>query len=67
VLATEWMVDAATSSAEINGFFQGASQPKAGLGRALADAQKQIYDQPETAHPFYWAAFILVGDGGGSL
>jgi CHAT domain-containing protein len=67
VLATEWMVDAATSSAEINGFFQGASQPKAGLGRALADAQKQIYDQPETAHPFYWAAFVLVGDGGGSL
>ncbi len=67
VLATEWKVDAATSSAEINGFFQGASVPKAGLGRALADAQKQIYDQPETAHPFYWAAFVLVGDGGGSL
>jgi CHAT domain-containing protein len=67
VLATEWKVDAATSSAEINGFFQGASQPKVGLGRALADAQKQIYDQPETAHPFYWAAFVLVGDGGGGL
>ena len=67
VLATEWKVDAATSSAEINGFFQGASQPNEGLGKALADAQKQIYDQPETAHPFYWAAFVLVGDGGGSL
>ena len=67
VLATEWKVDAATSSAEINGFFQGASQPKVGLGKALADAQKQIYDQPETAHPFYWAAFVLVGDGGGGL
>jgi CHAT domain-containing protein len=67
VLATEWKVDAATSSSEINGFFQGAGLPNAGLGRALADAQKQIYDQPETAHPFYWAAFVLVGDGGGSL
>ncbi len=67
VLATEWKVDAATSSAEINGFFQGASQPGAGLGKALATAQQQIYDQPETAHPFYWAAFVLVGDGGGSL
>ncbi|HLK26687.1 MAG TPA: CHAT domain-containing protein [Caulobacteraceae bacterium] len=67
VLATEWKVDAATSSAEINGFFKGASQPNEGLGRALADAQKQIYDQPETAHPFYWAAFVLVGDGGGVL
>ncbi|HEY3888259.1 MAG TPA: CHAT domain-containing protein [Caulobacteraceae bacterium] len=67
VLATEWMVDADTSNAEINGFFRGASLPNAGLGRALADAQKQIYDQPETAHPFYWAAFVLVGDGGGSL
>jgi CHAT domain-containing protein len=67
VLATEWMVDAATSSAEINDFFKGASQPNEGLGKALADAQKQIYDQAETAHPFYWAAFVLVGDGGGSL
>ena len=67
VLATEWKVDAATSSAEINGFLQGAAQPNAGLGKALAAAQKQIYDQAETAHPFYWAAFVLVGDGGGEL
>ena len=36
-------------------------------GEALAAAQKQLFDQPETAHPFYWAAFVLVGDGGGLL
>ncbi|HEX4196324.1 MAG TPA: CHAT domain-containing protein [Caulobacteraceae bacterium] len=67
VLATEWKVDAATSSAEINGFLAGASQPNAGLGAALAAAQRQIFSQAETGHPFYWAAFVLVGDGGGSL
>jgi CHAT domain-containing protein len=67
VLATEWKVDAASSSAEINGFLAGASQPKTGLGDALAAAQRQIFSQPETAHPFYWAAFVLVGDGGGNL
>ncbi|HZC16707.1 MAG TPA: CHAT domain-containing protein, partial [Caulobacteraceae bacterium] len=67
VLATEWKVDAATSSAEINSFLAGATKPNAGLGGALAAAQRQIFDLPETAHPFYWAAFVLVGDGGGSL
>jgi hypothetical protein len=33
----------------------------------LADSERKIFDQPETGHPFYWAAFVLVGDGGGVL
>ena len=67
VLATQWKVDAAASDAEMTAFFDNASRPGVSLGHALAAAQKQLFDQPETAHPFYWAAFVLVGDGGSLL
>ena len=30
---------------------------------ALDDAQRGLMDDPETSHPFYWAAFIILGDG----
>ena len=63
VLATEWKVDSATAASEIQDFLKKASQNDTPLSLAMKAAQKTIYDQPETAHPFYWAAFILVGDG----
>jgi len=63
VLATEWKVDSATSAAEVRAFLSAAAKPDQPLALALAAAQKTIYDSPETGHPFYWAAFILVGNG----
>jgi hypothetical protein len=33
------------------------------LAQALADAQEKLMDDPDTSHPFYWAAFIILGDG----
>jgi CHAT domain-containing protein len=63
VLVTQWKVDAATSSAQVVAFLGLANQPGARLGPALAAAQRTLFDQAETAHPFYWAAFIVVGDG----
>ncbi|WP_437969089.1 CHAT domain-containing protein [Sorangium sp. So ce260] len=37
----------------------------AGGGRveAMRQAQLEMRSRPETAHPFYWAAFIVSGDG----
>jgi CHAT domain-containing protein len=67
VMATEWKVDADASKAEVGGMLKEAVQPGESLRDALAKAQAALYDQPETGHPFYWAAFILVGDGGGQL
>jgi CHAT domain-containing protein len=67
VLVTQWKVDSAATSAEMSAFFDAATGKGAGLDESLAAAQKKLFDVPETAHPFYWAAFILVGDGGGSL
>ena len=31
--------------------------------QALEQAQEKLMDDPQTAHPFYWAAFIILGDG----
>jgi len=67
VLATEWKVDAAASRAEVTGLLTGANQPGESVRDALAKSEAALYAQPETAHPFYWAAFVLVGDGGGAL
>jgi CHAT domain-containing protein len=67
VLATQWTVDSATTGAEITDLLARATHPGESLGQALADAQHKLYEQPETGHPFYWAAFILVGDGGETL
>jgi len=38
-----------------------ASQTKA---EALRQAALKLMKNPETSHPFYWAGFVLVGDGG---
>jgi CHAT domain-containing protein len=63
VLATEWKVDSATSAAEVSALLGAAAKPGQTLDLSLAAAQRSIYESPETGHPFYWAAFILVGNG----
>ena len=67
VLATEWAVDSASTGAEITDLLADANRPGVSLSEALSQAQSKLYGQPETAHPFYWAPFILVGDGGGVI
>ena len=62
VLATQWKVDAVSSGAEMTAFFDRASRPGVSLGEALSVSQKALYDDPETAHPFYWAGFVLMGN-----
>jgi CHAT domain-containing protein len=34
-----------------------------GLAGALRQAQLDLIKDPATAHPFYWAAFTLIGAG----
>ncbi|HEY2706833.1 MAG TPA: CHAT domain-containing protein [Caulobacteraceae bacterium] len=67
VLATEWKVDSAASQAEVTKLLAGVNQPGESVRGALTKAESSLYDQAETGHPFYWAAFVLVGDGGGVL
>jgi len=41
-----------------------ARQPGLGKAEALRRAQAAVRAKTETAHPFFWAAFVLIGDGG---
>jgi CHAT domain-containing protein len=67
VLATEWKVDSTSAASEVQDFLRKASANGDPLSLSLGAAQRVLYSQPETAHPFYWAAFILVGDGSVSI
>ena len=40
-----------------------AARPGQPLADALEQAQLKLMDDPKTSHPFYWAAFIILGDG----
>ncbi len=39
-----------------------AGKPGESVGEALAGAEARLMDDPQTSHPFYWAAFVVVGD-----
>jgi len=67
VLATHWKIDAATSSLQTQALLTQAVRTGAPVSTALADAQRTMFDNPETAHPFYWSGFVLIGDGGARL
>jgi CHAT domain-containing protein len=67
VMATEWKVDSDASKAEITSTLADAIKPGVRVRDALGAAEAKLYAQAETGHPFYWAAFVLVGDGGGQL
>ena len=41
-----------------------AGDPGIGKAEALRRAQRALRSKPQTAHPFFWAPFVLVGDGG---
>ncbi len=62
VVASHWPVpdDFNATTRLMSGIFQ------AGIGHSLGDAmqaaQIQLMDDPLTSHPYYWAAFAIVGD-----
>ena len=63
VLASHWPVpdDFDATKTLISGIFTvGQALP---VGQSLAQTQRKMMDNPLTSHPYYWAAFILVGDG----
>jgi CHAT domain-containing protein len=45
-------------------FEKSGKQLESGLAYALRDAQLALIGEQKTAHPFFWAAFTMIGDGG---
>ncbi len=63
-LVSQWQVDSSSATALMLGFHRewtrGAGMSKA---RALQQASLTMLRTPGLSHPFYWAGFVLVGDG----
>ena len=63
VVASHWPVpDDYDATKRLIGGLLGAG-PGVPVAEALERAQEQLMDDPQTSHPFYWAAFIILGDG----
>jgi CHAT domain-containing protein len=62
LLATLWEVDDA-STAILMGQFYRNWQKGMSKQEALKQAQLSLKVLPQYQHPYYWAPFILIGDG----
>jgi len=64
VIASLWRVDDASTAVLMTRFY-GYLDEGWGEAEALRQAQNDLRtEHPEYGHPFYWAAFVLSGDGG---
>ncbi|HEX5875557.1 MAG TPA: CHAT domain-containing tetratricopeptide repeat protein [Pyrinomonadaceae bacterium] len=64
IVVSQWKVESAgTRDLMVNFHRSLISKPKAAKTEALRQSALRLMKNPETSHPFYWAGFILVGDG----
>ncbi len=57
-----WMVSDQAAQALIPAFYEQLQQPEVTKAKALQQAQLRLLKQPDLAHPFFWAPFILIGN-----
>ncbi len=64
-VVSQWKVDSASTRDLMVNFHRSLiSQSRPTKTNALRQAALKLMRNPETSHPFYWAGFVLVGDGG---
>jgi CHAT domain-containing protein len=64
VIATHWAIPSLTAVKITNGTFRRlAATPDMTRGEALRQAEIDVVNDPATAHPIYWGAFVLMGEG----
>jgi hypothetical protein len=63
VVASHWAVPDTYDATKrlISGLIE--ARPGQPIADALEGAQRGLMDDARTSHPFYWAAFIILGDG----
>jgi CHAT domain-containing protein/Tfp pilus assembly protein PilF len=70
IVVSQWKVESASARDLMISFHRqalaslAAAKSKATKAEALRQAALKMMKNPETRHPFYWAGFVLVGDGG---
>jgi hypothetical protein len=62
VLATLWAVEDRATERFVDHFYSSLAEG-ATVTTALYAARKKLRSEPETAHPFFWSGFVLIGDG----
>ena len=62
VVATLWPVDDRVTVAFMDRFYRGLADGRS-VAASLRRAQMAVRRDPSTRHPFFWAGFVLVGDG----
>jgi CHAT domain-containing protein len=65
-VVSQWKVESASARELMLGFHRNLRAPSrdpAPKAEALRQAALKLMKNPSTSHPFYWAGFVLVGDG----
>ncbi|HKY42075.1 MAG TPA: CHAT domain-containing protein [Pyrinomonadaceae bacterium] len=65
IVVSQWKVESAGTRDLMVDFHRGllSTKSKPTKTEALRQAALKLMKNPETSHPFYWAGFVLVGDG----
>lgn len=68
IVVSQWKVESAATRDLMVDFHRALISPapanaKPTKAQALRQAALKLMKNPETRHPFYWAGFVLVGDG----
>lgn len=66
VLATLWRIDDLSTPFLMRSFYQNLAVGQ-NKSLALANAQRRSLEDPVFSHPFYWGAFVLLGDGSAEI
>jgi CHAT domain-containing protein len=62
VLGTLWPVEDEAAQSVMKTLYTGLVSGSLSKTEALRKAQIQLIRNPDTAHPFYWAPFVLIGN-----
>lgn len=62
IVVSQWKVESASTRDLMVNFHRALNRDT--KSAALRQAALKLMRNPETSHPFYWAGFVLVGDGG---
>ncbi|GAP98751.1 CHAT domain-containing protein [Leptolyngbya sp. NIES-2104] len=61
-LASLWMVNDRSTASFVTQFYQGLIRDRLSRAEAVRQAQLALLKTPEYNHPYYWAAFTLIGN-----
>lgn len=63
-VASLWKVESAATTELMLGFYRLMQNSRVSKSEALRQSSLALLKNPKYAHPFYWAGFVVVGDGG---